>query len=124
VNGGELPDTFKVKGATREAAGFAPFATKDYSRGAVPTTVGYRGEPLPDRIVGYAGYKPQWRATDNPLNGGKAIPLSSDASRICTPGYAGFRPGENSEPFVDGQDRPKSMAQRIAQRRLEKMNSP
>jgi len=95
---------------------FSNWAVKDFSRGAVsmrPRINEYKpGQPF---APGYMGARPLWRAEDGPLDGGKAAPV---VDRMAFPGYGGFRPGESSVPFVDGNGQPKSMASRIAQRRL------
>ncbi|KAL1510981.1 hypothetical protein AB1Y20_005806 [Prymnesium parvum] len=118
-------------GADRDEQ-FAPWATKEFSHGAIPKSYPYKRGTL-GYGEGFAGYRPMWRPPENPLDGGKSADIY--VSGIATyPGYQGNRPGERSEPYItgkvnvddkralvpwQGQARDSSMASRIAQRRLE-----
>jgi len=115
---------------------FQFWSTKEYSHGAIHTQNPYkRGDGF--AAEGFSGYKPLWRPPDNPLDGGKGNKLYSNGTATY-PGYMGNRPGEAADPFVSSklnttekralapwevQPRDSSMATRIAQRRLEAVNS-
>jgi len=126
------PDDFDPAQNPNASPRYASWKVKDFSVGEA-TRSPYRRDDS-SFAGGYSGFKPRWKPDGHPVYNGKSSKIY-ETGYVAKPGYMGFRPGEKADPFIDPKAgiadernqapwqndcREKSMATRIAQRRLDK----
>lgn len=130
-----LPDKFKSWQVKDYSQG-ARLESSPYKRERAVGNLGYTKEHPTTKVAaeGLECYKVMWRPDGNPLDGASSPDLHMSGV-VTYSGYKGFRPGEICDPYVEGkvnvpdrravapwqgQPKDKSMATRIAQRRLNR----